>query len=580
MKFLSNKISIVFICLMSFVISGLIFTDRVLGVTVKSNMDMYYGKIINLGTPTNSNDAATKNYVDSAFTGGSFSWSKLTGFPSACSSGQYVSGVGSSLTCSMPSSVWTSSGSNIYSNNSGYVGIGNSSPSYKLAVSGTINASNALCINGTCKNAWDSVTNYWTSSGSNIYSNNSGYVGIGNSSPSYKLDVSGTINALNAICISGTCKNTWNDPWSNLTNFPSSCSSGQYVSGVGSSLTCSTPSTPPSLWTDYGSYIYPNNYSSFVVTDSGYVGIGNSSPSYKLDVSGDTRLNGNVGIGTTPNSSYPLNVSGNSYLNGYVGIGTTPSTSYRLYVYGNSYLSGGVGIGTTPSSYYDLNVNNKVNAGGYLQNGTLTAPWFFSPTGNGVYPSNYSSTVFIGQSGAYTSDKLSVYGNVGVNGDIKAGSVKADYLNIYYNATISGNLTVNGSVNSVVKNFVINHPLDPENKKLIHSSLEGPEIAVFYRGEAQLQNGKAEVVLPAYFEALTRKDGRTVLLTPKFDSDELISQLAASAVENGKFKVKATDSQNPNQKFYWEVKAVRADIAPLEVERLKTENERKAESEK
>jgi len=37
-------------------------------------------------------------------------------------------------------------------------------------------------------------------------------------------------------------------------------------------------------------------------------------------------------------------------------------------------------------------------------------------------------------------------------------------------------------------------------------------------------------------------------------------------VENGRFIVKTTEYGNPAQEFYWEVKAVRADIDPLQVE--------------
>ena len=169
------------------------------------------------------------------------------------------------------------------------------------------------------------------------------------------------------------------------------------------------------------------------------------------------------------------------------------------------------------------------------------------------------------------------WGDLFVNGYVGIGKTNPQYgLDVSTagrfegTLTVGNNLTVYGSVNSNVKNFVIDHPLDPENKSLVHSSLEGPEIAVFYRGEGQLENGKVKIKLPDYFEALTRKANRTVLLTPKFDSDELISNLAASAVDNGKFKVRASDNDNPNQKFYWEVKAVRADVATLEVERLKS----------
>ena len=114
---------------------------------------------------------------------------------------------------------------------------------------------------------------------------------------------------------------------------------------------------------------------------------------------------------------------------------------------------------------------------------------------------------------------------------------------------------------------MIDHPTKP-GYKIIHASLEGPENAVFYRGEAQLRDGKALIVLPEYFEALTKKEGRTVLITPKFEQDEeKVSQLAASSVTNGRFMVRTIDGNNPNTKFYWEVKAVREDVPDLEVVR-------------
>lgn len=119
------------------------------------------------------------------------------------------------------------------------------------------------------------------------------------------------------------------------------------------------------------------------------------------------------------------------------------------------------------------------------------------------------------------------------------------------------------------KHFLINHPLYPDTHELLHSTLEGPEIAVFYRGEAHLSNGETIITLPEYFEALTRKVNRTVLLTSKFEENIKVSMLAASEVKNGKFTVKMIDSNNPSQKFYWEVKAIRADVGVLEVERKK-----------
>jgi hypothetical protein len=101
--------------------------------------------------------------------------------------------------------------------------------------------------------------------------------------------------------------------------------------------------------------------------------------------------------------------------------------------------------------------------------------------------------------------------------------------------------------------------------KLVHATLEGPEVAVFYRGSAKLVKGEVVIKLPDYFEALTRKEGRTVLLTPKGKEPYLLS---ATEVSEGEFKVYGT---KPDGEFYWEVKAVRKDIEPLKVEVEKKE---------
>jgi hypothetical protein len=125
------------------------------------------------------------------------------------------------------------------------------------------------------------------------------------------------------------------------------------------------------------------------------------------------------------------------------------------------------------------------------------------------------------------------------------------------------NLHVNGTFAATIKNFEIPDPINPK-KRLVHSTIEGLEYAVFYRGKAKLANGRAEIVLPAYFEALTRKEGRTVLFTPVGGYAALYLD---GEIKNGRFAVRSSFAEQNARELYWEVKAVRADTPALVAER-------------
>jgi Concanavalin A-like lectin/glucanases superfamily len=133
---------------------------------------------------------------------------------------------------------------------------------------------------------------------------------------------------------------------------------------------------------------------------------------------------------------------------------------------------------------------------------------------------------------------------------------------------LSGQVLINGTFSAQTKNFLIDHPTKPDHN-LVHACLEGPEAAVYYRGEAQLEHGRATIHLPDYFEALTRKAGRTVVLTPKGREPFLLSY---EDIVDGTFRVYGTSSDG---EFSWEVKAVRADVGRLEVEVRKEVDSRK-----
>ena len=117
------------------------------------------------------------------------------------------------------------------------------------------------------------------------------------------------------------------------------------------------------------------------------------------------------------------------------------------------------------------------------------------------------------------------------------------------------------------KAFVIDHPLDPA-RQLAHACIEGPEAAVYYRGEATLEDGLADIRLPAYFEALTRQKDRTVTLTNVGGADPIFVDPApgGALVGDGAFRVRLP-TPGSSQRFVWEVKAVRKDVPHLAVER-------------
>ena len=63
---------------------------------------------------------------------------------------------------------------------------------------------------------------------------------------------------------------------------------------------------------------------------------------------------------------------------------------------------------------------------------------------------------------------------------------------------VIGNFNVTGT-----KNFILDHPLDPTNKNLVHNAVESPNHVTYYHGTVVLgAGGTAKVRLPDYFEAL------------------------------------------------------------------------------
>ena len=62
------------------------------------------------------------------------------------------------------------------------------------------------------------------------------------------------------------------------------------------------------------------------------------------------------------------------------------------------------------------------------------------------------------------------------------GSGEFDIVSASQDIVVSGNVFVDGTLDAATKNFRIDHPT-MEGYYLIHSSLEGPERGIYYRGK-------------------------------------------------------------------------------------------------
>ena len=197
-----------------------------------------------------------------------------------------------------------------------------------------------------------------------------------------------------------------------------------------------------------------------------------------------------------------------------------------------------------------------------------------------VLNSVYSERMRINSDGnvgiGYTDPKV----KLAVNGNVAIGTsdTSGRRFKVYGDSHFDGNVEVDGTfecmgesindlvvsviVESIKKWFVIDHPI-MENKSLVHACLEGPENGVFYRGNGTLVNGTATVYLPYYYNALTMNNTYTVLLTAKGSTPFTLSY---DSFNETAFKVYGSVDDG---EFDWEVKAIRADIDPLEVERDK-----------
>ena len=121
-----------------------------------------------------------------------------------------------------------------------------------------------------------------------------------------------------------------------------------------------------------------------------------------------------------------------------------------------------------------------------------------------------------------------------------------------------GTVTVPGLLAKGGGSFVIDHPLDPENKLLYHSFVESPDMMNVYNGNVTTGNdGVATVQLPDYFEALNSDFRYQLTVLDESDAaDVVVWAKVIRKVQGNTFVIRTSA---PRMEVSWQVTGVRKD---------------------
>lgn len=301
-------------------------------------------------------------------------------------------------------------------------------------------------------------------------------------------------------------------------------------------------------------------------TGSGGAFVGNDGLYCKASLSSGTGI---ISLGSNA-SSYTVdavNGSGGSFIgyHGLISSANNANAGTGVIGAGNdvAYLTlatggGGSFAGTNNGAFAKatgtagtgiIGVGNNIAAATTYAGGSGGA---FTGTVCGVagYATQAAGTSF-GVYGSYTGggafDGVGVYGYSWPNNNYGIGVYG---MGRKYGVYFSGGLAGTGT-----KSFVIDHPLDPENKILKHFAIESPEVLNMYRGNIVLNtNGEATIQLPDYFMSININFSYNLTPVGKPAPGLFIKNEINS---DGIFTI---SGGNPNQKISWVVYAERNDL--------------------
>ena len=293
--------------------------------------------------------------------------------------------------------------------------------------------------------------------------------------------------------------------------------------------------------------------------------------------------------GTTNYGSYS-NISGDGTNYGFYASLSGTGTNYGFLgafdvsqdkgsiAYFDNRNANGIGLianGNNLSTYYlPIDSNNNPIGGGIIANGSKLGIISYTDLDDNAaiaIEGQYAGTTSTDATGIVGYSMPADYYGYGVKGfGGWIGVYGYTDSNGWYAVYADGDLGASGT-----KNFIIDHPLDPENKYLKHFSIESNEVLNVYRGNVVLNaNGEATVKLPDYFKAININF--SYMLTPIGQAAPGL-YVAKEINSNGEFKI---SGGHAGQKISWYVYAQRNDPyiqqhpEKLQVEVLKKEKNR------